>query len=80
MWVPGNVNASSFIFTDVPIVGATLGDLASASFSLDLNSLVLSAAVNATDHVTVILSNNTSSTVNLTQGTLFIKVTKRAIT
>jgi spore coat protein U-like protein len=79
-WAPENVNAGSFISTDVPVAGATLGDLASASFSIDLNNLVLSAAVNAADHVTVTLSNNTPSTVNLAQGTLFIRVTKRAIT
>ena len=80
MWDPGNLNAGSNAFAHVKVPGALLGDLAAASFSLDVQGLVLSSAVTATDIVRATLSNTTASVVTLNQGTLFIKVTKKAIT
>jgi hypothetical protein len=77
VWDPGNVSAGSLVSADVTIAGAALGDLASAGFSLDIQDLVLAAAVTAADTVTVTLTNNTASAINLNQGTLFVKVTKR---
>src|SRR5262249_57763162 len=78
-WDPGNVSAGSFVSADVTVGGAALGDLAVGSFSLDVQDLVLSAAVTAADTVTVTLSNNTAGAVNLNTGTLFVKVSKRVI-
>lgn len=78
-WDPENVSAGSLVSTDVPVVGAVLGDVASASFSLDVQNLVLAAAVTATNTVTVTLQNHTTGAVNLNQGTLFIRVTKKAV-
>jgi hypothetical protein len=78
VWDPGNVNASSLVSIDVTVTGAALGDLASASFSLDVQDLVLAAAVTAANTVTVTLTNNTASGINLNQGTLFVRVTKKA--
>jgi hypothetical protein len=78
VWSPGSVGAASFVSTDVPVAGAALGDLAAASFSLAIQDLLLSAAVTATNTVTVVLTNNTASAVALGQGSLFIRLTKKA--
>jgi hypothetical protein len=59
--------------------GAGLGDLAAASFSNDVPGLVLSASVTAPDMVTVTLTNETTSDVDLDQGTVFTKVTKASV-
>jgi hypothetical protein len=77
VWDPGNIGARSLVSIDVTVTGAALGDLASASFGLDVQDLVLAAAVTAANTVTVTLTNNTASGVNLNQGTLFVKVTKK---
>jgi hypothetical protein len=77
VWDPGNVSAGSFVATEMPVTGAALGDLAAASFSLDVQDLVLAAAVTAPNTVTVTLTNNTASGISLNQGTLFVKVIKK---
>jgi hypothetical protein len=77
-WPPGsgNIDANSFVSFDMAVRGAALGDLATCSFSLDVQDLVMSAAVTAADTVTITLRNNKATTVVLDHGTLFIKVTK----
>jgi Pectate lyase superfamily protein len=80
LWDPGNVGSGGFVSTDVAVAGAELGDLADASFSLDVEDLVVSASVTAPDTVTVTLTNDTTSDVDLNQGTVFTKVTKASVT
>lgn len=62
--------------TTVPVVGAALGDSASASFSLDLQGVMISAWVSATGVVSVRLQNETGATVDLGSGTLRVVVNK----
>jgi hypothetical protein len=78
-WDPGSVGAGSLVSADVPVTGVVLGDLVTASISVDVQDLVLSAAVTAADIVTATLSNNTAGAVDLGPGTLFIKVGKNRL-
>ena len=64
-WTPGAILDGDEVITTVTVTGAALGDLAIASFSLDIEDLVISAAVTAADTVTISLANNTGSTVTL---------------
>lgn len=60
--------------TTVTLTGAALGDIALASFSLDLQGLELSAYVSSANTVTCLLVNNSASAVNLAEGTLRVAV------
>jgi len=62
----------------VAVTGATLGDFAIASFSLDLAGFTLSAYVSAVDTVTVVFFNSTAATVDLASGTLRVRVLPQA--
>ena len=77
-WNPGSIAVGGMEATDVTVTGAALGDFAVASFSLDVQDLTLSAAVTATNTVTVVLANNTTAAVNLASGTLAVLVFKSA--
>jgi hypothetical protein len=80
VWDPGNVAAAGFVSTDVAVTGAALGDLVAASFNNNVHDLPVSACVTAPNTVTVTLINDTTSDVDLNQGTLFTKVTKASFT
>lgn len=75
-WNPGSLTALGWgvsvsnVSTTVTVTGAALGDLALASFSLDLQGLELFPYVSAANTVTCVLSNKTATTVNLAEGTL----------
>ena len=56
--------------TTVAVTGALLGDLAWASFSLDLQGVTVTAYVSATDVVSVRFQNESGGTLDLASGTL----------
>jgi hypothetical protein len=72
-WTPGGVAASSYATTTVTVTGAALGDFAMASYSNSISYLNLSAAVTATNTVTVTLSNN-GAAITPTAGTVAVLV------
>jgi hypothetical protein len=59
--------------TTVTLTGAALGDYVQASFSLDLQGVVLSAYVSAANTVTVVMLNMTGGTLDLASGTLKVR-------
>jgi hypothetical protein len=75
-WNPGSISIGAMEAQEVAVTGAALGDIAEASFSLDIVDLNISAAVTATDIVTVVLANNTAGAINLGSGTVKVRVTK----
>ena len=77
-WDPASVAAGSKISTTVTVSGASLGDFALASFSLDLQELTLTCYVSASNTVEVVLANLTGSAVDLASGTLAVIVLKSA--
>jgi hypothetical protein len=58
------------------VTGATLGDYARASFSVDLQGVTLTAWVSAVDTVSVRFQNGTAGTVDLGSGMLRARVEK----
>lgn len=62
--------------TTVTVTGAALGDIAHASFSLNLQGILLTAWVSATDTVSVRFQNETGGTIDLGSGTLKVQVCK----
>jgi len=60
--------------TTVTCTGAALGGFASASFSLDLQGITLSAYVSATNTVSVRFQNESGGTLDLASGTLKVRV------
>ena len=73
-WDPGSIANGAEASVDVSLVGAELGDIAVASFSLDVQDLVISAAVTAQNVVTVTLANNTGGAIDLASGTVKVKL------
>jgi hypothetical protein len=63
--------------TTVTVTGAALGDFATASFSLDLQGVSVTAWVSAANTVSVRLQNETGGTIDLASGTLWAMVTSR---
>ena len=77
-WNPDSVAAGSKVSTTLTVSGASLGDFAIASFSLDVQELTMTANVSAANTVEVVLANLTGSAVNLASGTLSVLVLKSA--
>ena len=75
-WDPASIADGDMEANDVTCTGAALGDFAQASFSLDVEDLVINAAVTAADTVTVVLANNTGGPVDLASGTVSVRVIK----
>lgn len=65
------------VTTTVPVIGATLGDFAVASFSNDLQGITVSAWVSSNNVVGVRFQNETGGTIDLASGTLRAVVVKR---
>ena len=63
---------------DVTVTGAALGDFAVGSMSIDVTDLVVTAAVTASDTVTVVVLNNTGGSIDLGSGTLYVRVIPRS--
>lgn len=62
--------------TTVTVTGAALGDIAIASFSLDLQGITVTAWVSATNTVSVRFQNESGGTLDLASGTLRASVIK----
>ena len=73
---PAEIADGAFLAKDVTVNGAVLGDMAVASFSLDVEDLILDAQVTAANTVTCILANNTGGAVDLAEGTVYARVFK----
>lgn len=71
-WNPNLIADGDKEALDVTVNGAALGDIALASFSLDVDDLQLTADVTAANTVTAILSNSTNGNVNRPSGTLTV--------
>ncbi len=77
-WNPPSVGIGLQAFTTVTVTGALVGDAVNVSSSLaNLQGLVLSGYVSATDTVTVLLTNNTGVAVDLGSMTLYVKVSMK---
>lgn len=76
-WDPGSIADGGFEAKTVTVTGAALGDFALASFSLDVQDLYLGAEVTAGNTVTCILVNSTGGAVDLSEGTVYVRVIKR---
>jgi len=76
-WNPGNIAAGSYEAKEVTVQDANLEDFAIASFSLDISDLMLSADVTAANTVTCVLFNPTGGAINLSEGTLRVRVYER---
>lgn len=62
--------------TSITVTGAALGDFVQASFSLDLQGILMTAYVSAADTVKVRFQNETGGPIDLGSGTLRARVTK----
>lgn len=67
---PPSLADGAGVTTTVAATGATLGMLASASFSLDLQGITVTAWVSAANTVSVRFQNESGGTVDLASGTL----------
>lgn len=67
---PGNLADGQGVTTTVTVTGALLGDYAEASFSLDLQGIILTAWVSAADTVSVRFQNETGAPIDLASGTI----------
>lgn len=76
-WDPPSIGAGSTAALNVTVTGAVVGDFAVASFSNNIGSLSLTAAVVSTNTVTVRFSNNSASSIDLASGTLKVLVMKK---
>lgn len=76
VWNPASIASGNEMAANVTVTGAVLGDYAIASFSLDVQDLVLDAQVTAADTVTCVLANNTGGPIDLAAGTLRVRVIK----
>jgi hypothetical protein len=73
---PPSIAVSSAVTTTVTVARAALGDYARASFSLDLQGIVLTAWVSAANTVSVRFQNGTAAAIDLASGTLRARVEK----
>lgn len=76
-WDPGSIAGGNEEATDVTCTGAEVGDYAIASFSNDVSDLTLDAQVTAADTVTCVLANNTGGAIDLSSGTVYVRVFRR---
>lgn len=60
--------------TTVTCTGAALGGFAQASFSLDLQGIIVTACVSSANTVSVRFQNETGGTIDLASGTLKVRV------
>lgn len=71
---PPNLAANAGVTTTVTVSGASVGDIATFSFSLDLQGIVGYAWVSAADTVSVRFQNESGGTLDLASGTLMVGV------
>lgn len=73
-WDPASVAAGASTSTTLALAGVVVGDRISATFSNDLQGMVLSAYASASGTVTAVLFNPTGSAIDLASGTLKLAV------
>ncbi len=75
IWDPASIASGATATTTVTVTGAVLGDFVdNISFNRSLSGLTLSGYVSASNTVTAVLSNNTGGSVDLSSGTLSVRV------
>ena len=80
VWDPGSILDGNEVAVDTTVTGVALGDFVTGvSFSVDLVDLELSGAVSAANTVTCVLSNNTGTTIDLSSGTLRMRVSSQGL-
>jgi len=67
---PPSMSTGTGVTTTVTVPGATIGNLAFASFSKDLSGVSLTAYVSAPDTISVRFQNGTAGSVDLSEGVL----------
>ena len=67
---PANLIDGAGVTTTVTVTGAAVGDVAIASFSNDLQGIMLTAYVSATNTVSVRFQNETGGAIDLASGTI----------
>jgi hypothetical protein len=75
-WDPGDIAVSTTATETVAYPGAALGDFVLVSFSLSLTGMSISGYVSVANTVTAVITNNTSTAINLASGTLSVLVFK----
>lgn len=75
-WDPGSIADGAFESTTVTVTGATPGDMAVVGFNQIAGNWVLTAFVEDTSTVRVVLMNKTGGSLNPTSGTLRVTVIK----
>ena len=74
---PPPISAAAGVTATVTVTGAALGDMVTGVYlSLDLKGLSVSGAVSAVDTVAVLLFNGMAAVIDLTSGTLRVRVEK----
>ena len=73
---PASLADGAGVSVSVTVVGAALGDRASASFSLDTSGMIISAEVSAANTVVVRIQNETGGVLDIGAGTLNVWVHK----
>lgn len=73
---PPNIADGASASTTVSVTGAVVGDLAFATFSLDLSGMNVFAYVSSADTVTVVFENETGAPIDMASGTLRVRVVK----
>jgi hypothetical protein len=73
---PASIADGAGLTTTVSVNGAQLGDYARASFSNDLQGLIVTAWVSAANTVSVRFQNETGAAIDLASGTLRANVTR----
>lgn len=71
---PASLADGTGVTTTVTVTGAVLGDLVVASFSLDLQGIIMTSYVSAADTVSVRFQNETAGVIDLGNGTITAKV------
>lgn len=74
---PPSLDDNTQTTTIITCTGARMGDLVDSSFSINLNGVIMTAYVSASDTVTILLRNNTGAVRDLASGTLRVRITKR---
>ena len=74
---PANLADGAGVTTTVTCAGASLGDYADASFSLDLQGIILKAWVSSVGTVSVRFQNESGGAIDLGSGTLRVSAARR---
>lgn len=75
---PASLVDGAGVTTTLTVTGAAVGDLVQASFSLDLQGIILFAWVSATNTVSIRFQNESGGTLDLASGTIQVRVIPQA--